>query len=203
MKLLELFCGTKSIQKAVGDQYTEVVSLDFNKKYKPTICCNILEWDYKVFPRGYFHTIWSSPDCTQYSKAKTRGERDIEMANSVVKKTLEIIDYFKPIEWFIENPQTGLLKDQSFMKELSYFDFDYCQYGYSYRKRTRIWTNKKNINNLLCDRTTCKAMVDNKHINSCGNARKTYSKDDIRKDQKYSIPSELIKELFKNVCSGS
>ena len=197
MKLLELFCGTKSIQKTIGSQYEEVISLDFNKKYNPTICCNILEWDYTVYPTGYFHTIWASPDCTQYSKAKTTGIRDIELANRVVQRTLEIINYFKPTMWFMENPQTGLLKSQLFMKDIPFFDFDYCQYGYSYRKRTRIWSNKKNITDCLCDRSTCKFIKDNKHINSCGNGYKKYTQDNITKEQKYTIPSELIKELFK------
>jgi site-specific DNA-cytosine methylase len=196
MKLLELFCGTKSIQKAIGSQYEEVVSLDFNEKYNPTICCNILEWDYKVYPPGYFHTIWSSPDCTQYSKAKTTGTRDIETANRVVQKTIEIIKYFDPELWFIENPQTGLLKKQPFMKDLPYVDFDYCQYGFSYRKRTRIWTNKLNITSCLCNRSTCKFIKDNRHINSCGNGYKTYTKDNIKKEQKYTIPFDLIVQLF-------
>ena len=31
--------------------------------------------------------------------------------NKIVLKTLEIIDYFNPTWWFIENPQTGKLKD--------------------------------------------------------------------------------------------
>ena len=59
-------------------------------------------------------------------------------------RTIEIIDYFKPSAWFIENPQTGMLKKQEFMNGLPYKDIDYCKSGMPYRKRTRLWTNLDN-----------------------------------------------------------
>ena len=46
-----------------------------------------------------------------------------------MKKTIEIINYFNPSVWFIENLQTGLLKQQDFMKDFDYYDIDYCKYG--------------------------------------------------------------------------
>ena len=76
------------------------------------INCNILEWDYTQYPVGYFDFIHASPPCTEYSIAKTTGIKKIEEANKIVLKMLEIIDYFKPRYWIIENPQTGLLKKQ-------------------------------------------------------------------------------------------
>ena len=39
-------------------------------------------------------------------------------ANTIVLKSSKIIDYFTPKYWFIENPQTGLLKKHDFMKDL-------------------------------------------------------------------------------------
>ena len=60
--------------------------------------------------------------------AKTIRVIKIIEANSIVKKTLEIIDYLKPKYWTLENPQTGLLKKQDFIKDLPYFDIDYCKY---------------------------------------------------------------------------
>ena len=103
---------------------------------------DIMEFDYKQYDKNEFDIIWASCPCTEYSRAKTRGIRDIEGANKLVLKTLEIIKFFDCKYWFIENPQTSLLKNQSFMKELPFVDGDYCMYGLPYRKRTRIWTNK-------------------------------------------------------------
>ena len=208
MKLLELFSGTKSVSKAIGDKYDEIISLDVLDKNNPTFVTDILKWDYKIYPREFFHTIWASPPCTEYSVAKTTGIRNIELANSIVKKTLEIIDYFKPVKWFMENPQTGLLKSQPFMKDIPFYDVDYCQYGKDYRKRTRIWTNVKLFEPKICIKSKCSKVVDNRHIASCGNgystnikteskySGKAYTNRQIRQDEKYSIPEQLIKDLF-------
>ena len=92
-----------------------VISLDFKNA---DINQDTLSWNYKEFDVDDFDVIWSSPPCTEYSIAKTRGVRQIEYANSIVLKTLEIIDYFNPKWWVIENPQTGLLREQPFMSGL-------------------------------------------------------------------------------------
>ena len=138
MKLLELFSGTCSVGNVATKYGYSVTSLDLKGA---NINCNILDWDYRQFPSGYYDFIWSSPPCTEYSRAKTVGVRNIDEANKIVLKTIEIIKYFRPRIWFIENPQTGLLKQQPFMSQFNYYDVDYCKYGFRYRKRTRLWTN--------------------------------------------------------------
>jgi len=118
MRLLELFCGTKSVSKAVGDRFTEVISLDLESKFNPTICINILEWDYKVYPKGYFHTIWASPPCQEFSclnNARPEKIPNLALADALVQKAIEIIEYFNPERFFIENPQSGSLKDRPYM----------------------------------------------------------------------------------------
>lgn len=193
MRLLELFSGTGSVRKAVGNRFDEIVSIDILTKFKPTECCDILNWNYKKYPPGYFDCIWASPPCTEYSlvlNGHPDRVRDIEGANRIVKRTLEILEYFQPEKWFIENPQTGLLKDQEIMLGLPYVDVDYCKYGYEYRKRTRIWTNV-DYEGKLCKRD-CGHMTNGSHNQSCGNGRRNM----VRLLQKYSIPPLLIQELF-------
>jgi hypothetical protein len=210
MKILELFSGTKSVSKAL--QGNEIVSVDILDTYNPSIVSDILAWDYTIYSPGHFNLIWASPPCTEYSKAKTTGNRNIELANRVVLKTIEIIEYFNPEYWFIENPQTGLLKEQDFMDFLPYYDIDYCQYGMLYRKRTRIWTNLETFNPKQCPGVgRCNAMTGNKHKLSCGNGytsdTKTksiwsgckYSERIVKKDEKYSIPQLLLKDLFQSI----
>ena len=42
----------------------------------------------------------------------TTRPRDIIAANIVLQQTQDILEYFEPRYWFIENPQTGLMKNQ-------------------------------------------------------------------------------------------
>ena len=59
-RLLELFCGTKSVGRTFEAAGWEVVSLDILSKFEPTILCDIRSWDYTTFP-GHFDMVWASP----------------------------------------------------------------------------------------------------------------------------------------------
>ena len=192
MRCLELFSGTKSVGKVCDLVGIETVSVDLLLPADHQ--CDIMDFDYKQYPPNHFDIIWASPPCTEYSKAKSRGVRDIEGANKIVKRTLEIINYFDCKYWYLENPQTGKLKEQEFMKSLPYVDCDYCMYGKPYRKRTRIWTNKE-IKLKLCDKN-CGSFINNKHIGSCGNGNTRYSNRSYSIYEKYSIPQDLIFSLL-------
>ena len=199
MNLLELFSGTGSVGTIAKSLGYNVISLDLKNA---DINCDILEWDYKQFDRNHFDFIWSSPPCTEYSKAKTTGIRNIEYANSIVLKTIEIIKYFNPTYFVIENPQTGLLKNQEFMNELDYFDIDYCKYGFKYRKRTRLWTNITTWTpRALCQRD-CGSIRNGKHVETAQRLPSGKKADwgDYyimhKQDELYKIPSELILEIL-------
>lgn len=198
--VIVLCCGTGSFEKQLCPTKYRIITIDILEKFKPTILIDLLNLKYKELGlnTGDVYAVWAGTPCTEYSHAKRSGVRNLELADSLAKKCLEIIDYFKPKYWFLENPQTGLLKSRDFMieKDLPFIDVSYCQYGYTYRKQTRIWTNLKGWNGKVCNKKTCKMVKDNKHIGSAGNCRKKYTFKPFTQIEKYSMPPKLIKEII-------
>ncbi|EPS61993.1 hypothetical protein M569_12800, partial [Genlisea aurea] len=101
---LDLFSGTGSTSLVLQKAGFTVTSVDVDPRAEATFCADILEWDYKQFPPGHFALIAASPPCTEFSRAKTVGTRNLELAGSLVLKTLEIIQYFQPPRWWLETP---------------------------------------------------------------------------------------------------
>ena len=186
-KHLELFSGTHSFGKITHKMGYEVYSLDrdlgakcplgedyeSNNHFKE----DIMTWNYKQFPSGYFDLITASPVCLWWSscrncwigrKSKTIHPTDIitkkhleddinKYGKPMVDKVREIIDYFKPKHYLIENPKTGKMK--KYITDLPYYDVDYCKYSnYGYKKSTRFWTNIKNFIPKKCKRD-CENMI--------------------------------------------
>ena len=155
-----MFTGTQSIAKwARANGYEDVVTLDIDAKSNATHTVDVLDWDYRAaYPPGYFEWIHASVPCTEYSVAKTTAPRNLELADRIVMRTLEILSYFKPTTYTIENPYTGMLRHRPFMALLTYTVVDYCQFhtpddAFLYKKKTIIFTNR--IATLVKPRPLC------------------------------------------------
>ena len=208
MKLLDLFTGTGSIAKVARDLGFEVVSLDIDPKCNPDICADITEFDYKCqLEAGEFDVIWASPPCETFSCARkcnigreVNGEmmtadrlhQDMENVGvPILRKTQELIKHLKPKAWYIENPYTGSMK--------SYIDqepniFDYCMFGFDYRKRTAVWSNVV-LESKMCDR---KHLVDGRHrMTAIGSSKTQVGQGGSRsKGGRYSVPEPLVRYLL-------
>jgi site-specific DNA-cytosine methylase len=216
MRVLELFSGTKSVGKVCKELGYEVISLDLNNA---DINIDILKWDYRDYPNNYFDIIWASPPCHTFSMMRrswigrknskfgnniiTKELLDNDMINNglpIVHKTLEIIQYFDPKLYFIENPKTGKMKE---FIDLPYYDITYCKYSdWGYRKPTRIWTNKKNFSPLFC-KNDCENMIDKKkHRVTMNGTSKDKRQTSLGGSSllylRYRIPPKLIRELLIN-----
>ena len=211
MKCLELFSGTHSVGKVLESQGHSVISLDLKDA---TINTNILDWDYTEFPKDHFDYIHASPPCDTFSVCRKcwigreikahKGQvftRELllkdqeEIGVPILNKTLEIIKYFNPKYFTIENPQTGDMKN--YITDISFTDVDYCMYGLPYKKRTRIWNNF-GFKGKLCNKE-CGNISNGRHTSNCGRYAKEYtSKINNFKNttlrERYRIPEELIKD---------
>jgi len=78
-----------------------------------THTADILTWDYAAaYPVGHFHIVHASPICTHYSVARSRAKtpRNLELADSLVQRCLDIIAHFQSRFWTLANPATGMLR---------------------------------------------------------------------------------------------
>ena len=206
MKILELFSGTHSIGKAFPND--EIISVDLDPHFNPTECCDILEFDYKKYDE--FDYIHASPPCTEYSQNqvsfygrkrrvngvlvdfnKTIHEECIKSSDVLVLKVLEIIDYFKPTYWTIENPRHHnwcSIQKRPFMYDIPYTEVDYCMYDYPIRKPTVFF------NNFLLELKCCdKSHTHTKWLDF--NPKKGTS----RTYNRYVIPHNLCLEIAEQV----
>ena len=159
LKVLELFCGTKSISNAFKEKGHKVFTVDWEKGFAPDLATDIEELSagqIKKLCGGIPDIIWASPDCTTYSIAAISSHRTKEKNGNFAPKSeyakkcdrtnrhlLDLIQELKPKYYFIENPR-GALRKMDFMKGLYRYTTTYCQYGDKRMKPTDIWTNHPN-----------------------------------------------------------
>lgn len=222
MKILELFSGTHSVGYCADKLGHKIVSLDRDLQAKSKIYDyisenhikeDIMTWDYKKnFKKGDFDIITASPVCLYWSKlrncwigrkckaihpteiiTKEILEEEIRLKGQpMVDKIFEIIEYFEPKYYLIENPKTGRMKE--YINDLiPYYDIDYCLFGFPYKKSTRLWTNI-NFNNYICN-GKCKNMENGKHKKDAtrdfgGGSNRLF---------RYRIPQDLIQKIFSNI----
>jgi len=193
-RLLELFAGTGSVGRAFAAKGWSVVGLDLVPGH--AIQCDILDWNYMAYEPDYFDAIHASPPCTQYSIARTNSKtpRDFEGADSLVERTLAIIDYFKPKIFIIENPYTGYMKSRPCMVDMHPYlrTVCYCKYGLPYRKATAIWTNlgDKWVERPMCtNKDPCEHVVNGKH------GTRAQVRNGWSTQQLYVLPAALCDDL--------
>jgi len=207
-KILEIFCGTKSISKIFEKNGWETYTVDIESKYNPTECINILDFDYTKFDKQYFNHIHFSPDCrymsqnqqTWYNRYKGYGEnrylftkeihnQKLDDSDKLLHKVNEIINYFENNTFTIENPYHNKFNSIINRNILNYpYEIvDYCMYNYPIKKPT-VFINNFNLKLKRCDKS-------HTHIEW----KKFARKDGL--NSRYKIPEELCIQIFNQVNS--
>lgn len=209
MRVLELFCGTKSIGKAFEEAGHEVFSIDIEDRFNPDLVADLNNLDFDdilkeaFFKKGIdeFDVIWASPPCTHFSVANlsrhwTNGiPMTVDAIESIglVLKTIKLIQDLKPKYFFIENP-CGMLRKLPFMNQFYRKTATYCQYGDTRRKPTDIWTNIPDWTPLKCSNG------DLCHEPSPRGCKSSGTQNLANAEARSVIPHKLCQEIVK-VCN--
>ena len=169
-------CKEKNIDVVSLDRDLGAKSKLYDYESSHHIKADIMTWDYKAdFKEGDFDIITASPVCLFWSRLRNTWigrksksinpngdivtmediERDIDLyGKPMVDKCFEIIEYFKPKYWWVENPQTGKMKryiESNYPQYNTFYDVDYCKYSdWGYQKRTRFFTNITDFIPKIC-----------------------------------------------------
>ena len=177
MICLDLCSGTGSVTKALRGLFPDarIYSIDildscvFELDDKHThFVADIRSFDFATILNGQRPDfIWASPPCTQYSIARSKAKtpRNFELADSIVKACMNIVEQLNPVKFALENPDTGYLKKRDVMQPWShyYHRTSYCMFGFPYMKATSIWTNANVVLPFCCPESRCNSWNGDVH----------------------------------------
>jgi hypothetical protein len=144
--VLSLFDYTGNWSKPYRDNGYEVIQVDIE------LGTDILTWDYKRYPKEQVKGILAACPCTDFSLSGAAwfAEKDADGRTAasieLVKKTWEIIQYFEPEFWAIENPMSRIHKLCPFIGDVKFkfHPYQFAQYdpiprNSQYQKQTWLW----------------------------------------------------------------
>lgn len=143
--MLDLFSGTGSATQAFVDRGHEVVTVELDSAFEPTVCADILTLSVDDLP-GPWDFIWAGPPCEGFSVAQIgRNWKDgvpqtdtARLGLQLLDKTLELILGLAPAAFIVENPR-AMMRTLPAVRPLERRTITYCQYGFHYQKPTDLF----------------------------------------------------------------
>lgn len=147
--ILSLFDLTGNWSRPYKENGYDVIQVDLQ------MGIDILTWDYKQIDKKRVYGILTACPCTDFAisgaRHFARKDYDGTTAKSIelVKRTVEIINYFNPTFWVVENPMSRIHKLNPELGQVK-CKFDPCDFaGYCsneeerennrYNKKTWLW----------------------------------------------------------------
>jgi hypothetical protein len=198
MFIVEYKLNVKNIKYDIDDEY---IWVQFNDKIKlndtiKTYNLEVEEDNTYTIKNVIVHNCTSFSIASvshHWTKDKQPKTDTARIGYALVQKTLELIEYYKPTYWYIENPR-GLLRKFPIMESLPIRNtVTYCQYNYTNMKPTDIWTN----NPLWIPRPMCKN--GDKCHESAPRGSKTGTQGYKNAMERSRIPHELCLEIMSSI----
>lgn len=137
--MIDLCAGLGGFSQAFKDDPNyEVITVELNKKQRPTICADVR---YLPFKKGIEPVaLLASPPCNHFSLACLQFPRvGVKQALEIVGACFEAVAWLKPKRWLIENPRGRLRAIIGKPPQtIRYSDFDQ---GMKMMKTTDFWGN--------------------------------------------------------------
>lgn len=138
---VDLFCGLGGWSSAFKDRGWNVITQDWDGKFNPDICKDIMDVVPDDLPK-HPEIILASPPCNCFSvntigKYWKKGRPTLEAMKSLgyVGKTLWLIANINPTFWIIENPRGMLVRFLGKPDVTTYF----ASWGNDNLKPTNLW----------------------------------------------------------------
>jgi hypothetical protein len=152
LKVVDLFCGLGGFSQAFKNRGHEVITVDIEKKFNPTICADIMTLgadDFHIKNKAVT-IVLASPPCNCFSVAsigkrwtdigRPKGVETLQ-AISLIYYTIWLIKSIAPRYWILENPMGMLRKVIGKPKA----KISLCQYGDKRMKPTDLWGDLPNF----------------------------------------------------------
>lgn len=151
--MIEFFSGSSRISNYFKSMGWNVLTVDYEPKFKADLCINIydhLDIDFYKNALGVskIDFIWGSPDCATYSLAAGSKHRfkgglpKTDYAKYCDYHNTKFIVWLKSLKipFIIENP-LGYFQNMEFVNGLYCYKVDYFSYGSKYLKPTCFFSN--------------------------------------------------------------
>jgi len=155
---IEIFSGLGNVSNVFTTAGWDAWTVDNNPKFNPKLCVDVLHLSRSMLP-ALCNFIWISVPCTTFSRAanpnhfkkitnKYRNYSYIPLTPaacesiSLLRKSIEIINWFPGVPFVIENP-VGRIQHMPSMRLLGHYRYfvNYFDFGTKYSKETYLFSN--------------------------------------------------------------
>jgi hypothetical protein len=103
MRVLDLFSGLGGFSEAFRRRGHEVVTVDIDPTFKPTICKDVRELKPEDIP-GPWDVVLASPPCDEFARESMPWSKTgVRPSTELAEVTIRLIEQLRPRWWVIEN----------------------------------------------------------------------------------------------------